>query len=153
MARQHLYLMARRLPDMRRSLVDLRLKVDEQAEVLVRRARRAVTHQDQALRLATSRLFLLCPRRTLAAARQRLEQAAQMLGQSLRRRQAEPRRHLEYCQNQLDQLNPLAILQRGYAVATLLPQETVIRDAALVPPGARSGSRWPRAGWIAKWRK
>ena len=30
MARQHLYLMARRLPDMRRSLVDLRLKVDEQ---------------------------------------------------------------------------------------------------------------------------
>ena len=30
MARQHLHLMARRLPDVRRSLVDLRLKVDEQ---------------------------------------------------------------------------------------------------------------------------
>ena len=40
MARQHLYLMARRLPDMRRSLVDLRLKVDDKAEVLVRRVRR-----------------------------------------------------------------------------------------------------------------
>ena len=96
MARQHLYLMARRLPDMRRSLVDLRLKVDDKAEVLVRRTRRAVTHQDQALRLATSRLFLLSPRRTLTAARQRLDQAAQMLGQSFRRRQTEPRRHLEY---------------------------------------------------------
>jgi len=36
----------------------------------------------------------------------------------------------------LEQLNPLAILQRGYAVATLLPQGTVIRDAALVSPGA-----------------
>ena len=59
-----------------------------------------------------------------------------MLGQSFRRRQEEPRRHLEYCQSQLDQLNPLAILQRGYAVATLLPQETVIRDATLVPVGA-----------------
>ena len=102
--------------------MDLRLKVDEKAEVLVRRARRAVTHQDQALRLATSRLFLLSPRRTLTAARQRLDQAAQMLGQSFHRRQTEPRRHLEYCQSQLDQLNPLAILQRGYAVATLLPR-------------------------------
>ena len=82
MARQHLYLMARQLPDVRRSLVDLRLKVDDKAEVLVRRARRSVTQQDQALRLATSRLFLLSPRRTLAGARPRLAQAAQMLGQS-----------------------------------------------------------------------
>ena len=55
-----------------------------------------------------------------------------MLGQSFRRRQTEPRRHLEYCRSHLDQLNPLAILQRGYAVATLLPQGTVIRDATLV---------------------
>jgi len=136
MARQHLYLMARRLPDMRRSLVDLRLKVDDKAEVLVRRSRRAVTHQDQALRLATSRLFLLSPRRTLSSARQRLAQAAQMLGQSFRRRQTEHRRHLEYSQNQLEQINPLAILKRGYAVATLLPQGTVIRDATLVSKGA-----------------
>ena len=136
LARQHLFLMARRLPDMRRSLVDLRLRVDDKAEALVRRAHRSVTHQDQALRLATSRLFLLSPRRTLASARQRLAQAAQMLGQSFRRRQTEPRRHLEYCRTQLDQLNPLAILQRGYAVATLLPQGTVIRDATLVSKGA-----------------
>jgi exodeoxyribonuclease VII large subunit len=136
MAFQHLNLMARRLPDMRRSLVDLRLKVDDKAEVLVRRTHRAVTGQDQALRLATSRLFLLSPRRSLSAARQRLEQAAHNLGQSFRRRRTEHRRHLEYCQAHLEQLNPLAILQRGYAVATLLPKETVIRDATLVPPGA-----------------
>ena len=96
-ARQHLMLMARRLPDMRRSLVDLRLRVDEQAETLVRRAHRSVTHHDQALRLATSRLWLLSPRRTLTAARPRLAQAAQMLGQSWRRRQTEYRRHLENC--------------------------------------------------------
>ena len=136
MARQHLYLMARQLPDVRRALVDLRLKVDEKAEVLVRRAHRSVTHQDQALRLATSRLFLLSPRRTLAGARPRLAQAAQMLGQSWSRRQTELRRHLDHGQTQLSQLNPLAILQRGYAVATLLPQGTLIRDATLVSKGA-----------------
>jgi exodeoxyribonuclease VII large subunit len=135
-ARQHLILMARQLPDVRRALVNLRLKVDEKTEVLGRRARRTKTHQDHALRLATSRLFLLSPRRNLTSVRPRLAQAAQMLGQSWRRCQAEHRRHLEYCQNHLDQLNPLAILQRGYAVATLLPEGSVIRDAALVPLGA-----------------
>jgi len=136
MARQHLGLLARGLPDVRRALMDLRLKVDEKAEVMVRRARRAVAHQDQALRLATSRLVLLSPRRTLTSARQRLAQAAQRLGQDFRRSQTERRRHLEYGRNQLDQLNPLAILARGYAVAIRLPQETVIRDATLVPAGA-----------------
>ncbi len=136
LARQHLFLMARRLPDMRRSLVDLRLRLDERAEALVRRFQRVVTHQDQALRLATSRLFLQSPRRSLTGARQRLAQAAQMLGQSWFRRQTGQRRHLEYTQNRLEQINPLAILARGYAVATLLPGETVIRDATEVSAGA-----------------
>lgn len=136
LARQHLGLMARRLPDVRRKLTDLRLRVDERAEVLVRRARRAVIHQEQHLRLATSRLFLLSPRRALGMPRQRLEQAGARLGRCLCQRLVERRRHLEYCQTHLEQLNPLAILKRGYAVATLLPEEKVIRDAALVPPGA-----------------
>lgn len=135
-ARQHVGLMAQRLPDVRRNLTGLRLKVDERAEALVRRARRLVIHTEQHLRLATSRLFLLSPRRALATPRQRLEQAALRLGQSLCRRQGEYRRHLEYCQTHLEQMNPLAILKRGYAVATLLPEETVIRDAAQVAPGA-----------------
>jgi exodeoxyribonuclease VII large subunit len=136
LARQHLYLMARRLPDLRRTLVDMRLRLDDRAEVLLRRTRRTLTHQEEQVRLAASRLFLLSPRRTVAAARPRLSQAAQMLGLSLRRRQAERRRHLEHCRTQLAQLNPMAILQRGYAVATLLPQETVIRDASEVDKGA-----------------
>ncbi|MFZ5447498.1 MAG: exodeoxyribonuclease VII large subunit [Thermodesulfobacteriota bacterium] len=135
-ARQHLGLITRRLPDVRRNLTDLRLRLDERAEVLVRRARRVLINQDQHLRLAASRLFLLSPRRALGMPRQRLEQAAQRLGRSFCRRQAEQRRHLEYCQTHLEQLNPLAILQRGYAVATLLPEETVIRDATLVPLGS-----------------
>ncbi len=136
MARQHLELLTRRLPDVRRQLTDLRLKVDDRAETLVRRARRTVTHQAQRLRIAASRLFLLSPRRSLAPARQRLEQAAQLLGHSFNRSQTDRRCHLSYCRSHLEQLNPLAILQRGYAVATRLPQGTVIRDAARVEPGA-----------------
>ena len=136
MAGRHLDLMARRLPDMGRRLVDLRLKLDDRAEVLGRRTRRRLTVQRQHLRLAASRLVLLNPRRALVAWRPRLEQAANRLGQSFRRGLETRRRHLDYCQSHLDNLNPLAILQRGYAVATLLPQETVIRDAGQVPVGA-----------------
>ncbi len=134
--RRHLVLMSRRLPDMARRLVDLRLKVDDRGEVLMRRTRRLLAGQRQRLRLGGSRLVLLSPRRALVPWRQRLEQAGQRLGQSLCRGQETRRRHLAYCQSHLEQLNPLAILQRGYAVATLLPQETVLRDAAQAPPGA-----------------
>ena len=135
-ARRHLDLMARRLPDMGRRLVDLRLRLDDRAEDLGRRIRRRLTVQGQHLRLAASRLILLNPRRALVAWRPRLEQAAYRLGQSFRRGMESRRRHLDYCRSHLDKLNPLAILERGYAVATLLPQETVIRDAGQVPVGA-----------------
>ncbi|HEY9072684.1 MAG TPA: exodeoxyribonuclease VII large subunit [Desulfobaccales bacterium] len=135
-ARRHLELMSRRLPNLGRRLVDLRLLVDDKGDILLRRTRRHLSAQRQHLRLASSRLVLLSPRRALLPWRQRLEQAGQQLGQSFRRGREDSRRHLKYCQNHLEQLNPLAILQRGYAVATLLPQETVIRDAAQVPVGA-----------------
>ena len=135
-ARNHLHLVSRRLPDLGRRLVDLRLKVDDKSEALVRRARRLLAGQRQHLRLASSRLVLLSPRRALAPWRQRLEAGGQRLGQSWCRGLEDRRRHLAYCQSHLEQLNPLAILERGYAVATLIPQETVIRDASRVDRGA-----------------
>jgi exodeoxyribonuclease VII large subunit len=135
-ARRHLGLLTRQLPDLRRYLTDRRLRIDEKAEILLRRLRRRVSDSYQHLRLDTSRLFLLSPRKSAVTARQRLEPAGPLLAQSLRRRLQARRRHLEYCQSHLEQLNPLAILQRGYAVATLLPQGTVIREAAQAAPGA-----------------
>jgi exodeoxyribonuclease VII large subunit len=136
-SRQHLGLLSRRLPDLRRRLTDLRLRVDERGETLLRRSQRFLNSQRQHLRLATSRLVLLSPRRTLGLARQRLEPAAQRLLSGWRRGEQERRRHLDYCQSHLEQLDPLAILARGYAVATKLPEETIIRDARETPPGTQ----------------
>jgi exodeoxyribonuclease VII large subunit len=136
LARQHLGLMSRRLPDLRRYLINLRLRLDEKSEVLIRRARRVLHDRGQHVRLASSRLFLLSPRRTIVLTRQRLEQSEQMLLHRWQSRQQERRRHLGYCQSHLDQLNPLAILERGYAVAILLPDGAVIREAEKVPLGA-----------------
>jgi exodeoxyribonuclease VII large subunit len=135
-ARRYVVLLTRGLPDMQRRLVDLRLRTDERAEILLRRLKRHLDGQRQQVRLNSSRLVLLSPRRAIAPCRQHLEQAGQRLLGNWRRAQQTRRRHLEYCRSHLEQLDPLAILQRGYAVATLLPQETVIRDALQVPTGA-----------------
>jgi exodeoxyribonuclease VII large subunit len=135
-AKQHLGLVSRRLPDLRRRLTDWRLRVDERAETLLRRIQRRLGESRQGLRLARSRLVLLSPRRTLIMARQRVEHDAHRLANSWGQRQQERRLHLEYCRSHLEKLDPLAILERGYAVATLLPEGKVIRDATQVPPGA-----------------
>jgi exodeoxyribonuclease VII large subunit len=135
-ARRHVVLLARGLPDMQRYLVDLRLKTDERAEILLRRFRRHLNGQRQQVRLDSSRLVLLSPRRAVLATRGHLGQMGQRLLAAWQRTQQSRRRHLEYCRSHLDKLNPLAILERGYAVATLLPAETVIRDATQAPVGA-----------------
>jgi exodeoxyribonuclease VII large subunit len=134
-ARHHLQLTSRLLPDLRRTLTDLRLKVDEKAETLARRSRRGLEGCRQQVRLAHSRVFLLSPRRSLPLNRQRLDQTGQTLGHRWHLKMKEKRRHLDYLQSHLQQLSPLAILERGYAVATKLPEGTIIRDASQAPAG------------------
>jgi exodeoxyribonuclease VII large subunit len=65
-----------------------------------------------------------------------MDQAGQTLGQRWHLRMKEQRRHLDYLQSHLQQLSPLAILERGYAVATRLPEGTVIRDASQASVGS-----------------
>jgi exodeoxyribonuclease VII large subunit len=60
----------------------------------------------------------------------------QTLGQRWHLKIKEQRRHLDYLQSHLQHLSPLAILERGYAVATKLPEDVVIRDASQAPVGS-----------------
>jgi exodeoxyribonuclease VII large subunit len=135
--RRHLAQVTRRLPDLRRQLVDLRLKLDERSETLAWRFKRRLEERRQETRLAGSRLFLLSPGKDIIPARQRLEQIGQRLLRSWHQGLAERRRHLEYCESHLAKLDPMSILQRGYAVATRLPEGTIIREALTVPPGTQ----------------
>lgn len=134
--RRHLLAVTRRLPDLSRRLVDVRLRLDERAETLVRRFSRHRQAKRQNLEVARSRLLLLSPRRALTAWRLRLDQLTPRLAWSWRQTQEARRRHLNYCDSHLKKLDPMAILARGYAVATRVPEGTVIRDATLIPSGA-----------------
>jgi exodeoxyribonuclease VII large subunit len=135
--RRHLLAVARRLPDLTRRLVEARLRLDDRAETLVRRFSRLRQARRQSLDVARSRLLLLSPGRTITAWRQRLEQVTPRLPRSWRQAQETRRRQVTYCDSHLKKLDPLAILARGYAVATRVPEGTIIRDATLVPAGAR----------------
>lgn len=134
--RRHLAHMSRRLPDLRRRLTEARLRVDERGEALTRRLRRLLESRRQELRLARSRLVLLSPGKRLAGERQRLAAAGQELLKAWQRRLTEQRRHLTVAREHLQKLDPLAILNRGYAVATTLPEGVIIRDPAQAPPGS-----------------
>ena len=134
--RRHLSAVARRLPDLTRRLLELRLRLDDRAETLSRRFSRLRQARRQNLDIARSRLLLVSPRRALSAWRQCLEQVAPRLGWSWRQALETRRRHLDYCHSHLKKLDPMAILARGYAVATQVPEGTVIRDATTVQPTA-----------------
>ena len=134
--RRHLVSVARRLPDLRRRLVELRQRLDDRAEALNRRIARYRGSQAQRLQLARSRLLLLSPRRAIQDIRQQLDHLSPRLTLGFCRTQETRRRHLEYCESHLNKLDPMAILARGYAVATRVPEGTIIRDATLVPVGA-----------------
>ena len=131
--RRHLLAVARRLPDLTRRLLELRLRLDDRADSLSRRFSRLRQARRQGLDIARSRLLLLSPRRSLSACRQSLEQVAPRLARSWRQTQEARRRHLDYCHSHLKKLDPVAILARGYAVATRVPEGTIIRDAFKLP--------------------
>jgi len=135
--RRHLAAVARSLPDMGRRLVDLKLRVDERGGSLARRLKRHLAVRRQSVDGAHSRLLLLSPWRTLGFLRRRLEEMAPRLGLAWTRSLEARRRHLAFGETHLRQLDPMAILQRGYAVATRLPEGTIIRDAATAAPGSQ----------------
>ena len=86
--------------------------------------------------MARSRLLLLSPGRRVRELRQHLDQLRPRLTLGFCRGQETSRRHLTYCESRLANLDPMAILARGYAVATRVPEGTIIRDATTVPQGA-----------------
>jgi exodeoxyribonuclease VII large subunit len=138
--RRHLDQVRRRLPDLRRRLVEARLRLDDRSEALRRRLARRVDGGRQGLRLAASRLVLLSPGRLLARERPRLDTLTSRLWLGWRRRHQELGRHLDYCASHLTKLDPAAILARGYAVATKLPQGVILKDAAQAPEGVTGAS-------------
>jgi exonuclease VII large subunit len=90
----------------------------------------------------------------VAELRQRADRAMMMLERALKARVAMPQRQLARLAAALDALSPLAVLERGYSLATVAGGR-LVRDAAELEAGDRVELRFHRgrAGADIVWRE
>jgi exodeoxyribonuclease VII large subunit len=133
-SQERLRLLAARLGDPRRRLADLRLRLDDRWEQLLRAWQNRRRQAADRIRLAQARLQVLSLRRRSEQYRLLVHRQGQALNRLFAWRRQEWRRRLEQALTRLDHLNPRAILARGYAIATTLPERLILRDARDAPP-------------------
>ncbi|MBI2962532.1 MAG: exodeoxyribonuclease VII large subunit [Deltaproteobacteria bacterium] len=124
-----------RLRDPRRGAVLARARGRELAARLRRGFGRALLEARDSLRLLEDRLVLGSPARRLAALRAGLGEAEPRLAGALRQRSLLARARLRTAAATLSSLSPLAVLERGYAVAWKVGDDRPLRAADAVRVG------------------
>ncbi len=100
--------------------------------------RRAIESRKRSLQDLERRLRVFDLRPRLAQDRRRMEAAELAASHAIRLQLSEHRRRLETCIAKLQQLSPLRILERGYAIAIGPAGEVMTRP---VDPGSQLRSR------------
>jgi len=131
--RRALELIERKLARPRDRLDSASQRLDDDLEALRRSMERALRVRRDGLADARRRLSAEDPRRVLATARGRLEALSPRLEAALHRRLEARRAELGEAAARLDALSPLAVLSRGYAIATTAGR--VVRRASEVTAG------------------
>lgn len=133
--KQRLHFLDRRLIDPRRRLQDLRLLVDDRLDRLqlayTRHLERLLTRHAHLAR----RLLLVQPTKTIQHLHNVVSQLYRDLVRHSKRHLESRRIHLQGCLSRLENLSPLAVLARGYAIAFRLPEKKIIRQAAETQAG------------------
>jgi exodeoxyribonuclease VII large subunit len=127
------------------AVVPMRTELVAAAETAARRLRTAMQRRLQELRtrIEAAGGRLRHPAARVADLRQRADRYAMLLERALRGRLATPSRRLAELASALDALSPLAVLERGYSLATHAGGR-VVRDAAELTAGERVELRFHR---------
>lgn len=139
-----------RLRDPRRGVVAARARGRELETRLRRSFGRALLGTRDSVRLLEDRLVLCSPARRLEALRGRLGEAEPRLAGALRHRSALARERLRRVLGSLSSLSPLAVLERGYAVAWKTGDHRPLRSAAEVGEGDELRVRLARGALRAR---
>jgi exodeoxyribonuclease VII large subunit len=138
------------------ALVPVRAELAGDVATTAHRLRNAMLRRMAELRMhVENRASLLRhPSARVAELRQRADRAMMQLERALKSRVAEPQRRLSELAAALDALSPLAVLERGYSLATAAGGR-LVRDAAEVSVGDRVELRFHRgrAGADIVWRE
>jgi exodeoxyribonuclease VII large subunit len=109
-------------------------RVDEQEYRMRERVRAALEARERSRRGLEQRLRRFDVRPRLAADRRRMETAHRAMAHSMTGLMTERRRAWEQARTKLEQLSPLRILERGYAIVS--NERGVVKDAAEAPAGS-----------------
>jgi exodeoxyribonuclease VII large subunit len=148
--RERLLSLIHRLGDPRKGLSDRRLRLDDLFSRLFYAMGQGLLRKKERLRLKADSLILLHPGRRLAEHTHRLAQLATRLTLALRQQLRFFRQRTEGYMGKLQSLSPLAVLERGYSIARLLPSKEVIRRASRLKGEDRVSVKVYRGEFIAR---
>ena len=142
-----------RLADPRKRLSDQRLRLDDLSSRLSMSMLQGLRQRSERLRMKCQGLIYLHPGRRVAELSQRLTQFCRRLALAGRASLRSHRQGVEVLAGRLQTLSPLAVLERGYSIARLLPARQIIREASLLKTDDRVIVRVHRGEFTARVEK
>jgi exodeoxyribonuclease VII large subunit len=142
-----------RLTDPRRRISDQRLRLDDFLLRLSSSLPQGLQWRSERLMMKFEALIHLHPGRRVGEYGQRMTQFARRLAVASRSGLRSQRQRVEAAAGRLQSLSPLAVLERGYAIARALPSREIIREAARLKTHDRVSVRVHRGEFIARVEK
>ncbi len=124
-----------RLRDPRKRLADAWIHLDEMQQRLMRLMRLLIHQNRMAISERLNALRIYSPQVMIASRRQHLEFHRTTLSRAMDSRLRGLRMQLILLQKGLQDLNPMAILKRGYSISFSLPAKRILRKASGVHAG------------------
>jgi exodeoxyribonuclease VII large subunit len=151
--RERLSSLIHRLADPRKRLSDQRLHLEDFSSRLSTSVLQGLRQRSERLRMKYQGLIYLHPGRRAAELSQRLTQLRRRLALAGRASLRSHRQGVEVLAGRLQTLSPLAVLERGYSIARLLPARQIIREASLLKADDRVTVRVHRGEFTARVEK
>ncbi|MBW2708122.1 MAG: exodeoxyribonuclease VII large subunit [Deltaproteobacteria bacterium] len=124
-----------RLRDPRKRLADAWIHLDDLQQRLIRLIRLVFHHNRMALSEKLNGLRIHSPKGMIASGRQNLDFQRTSLIRATEAKLRELRMRLIVLEKGLGDLNPMAILNRGYSIAFHLPEKRILKEVSAVRQG------------------
>ena len=142
-----------RLADPRKRVSDQRLRLDDLSSRLATSIQQSLGRRIDRFRMKVESLTLLHPGKRVTDYSHRLSQIHRRLAVAGRSSMRFYRQRVEVAAGRLQSLSPLAVLERGYGIARVLPSREIIRDASRLKADDRVNVKVHRGDFVARVEK
>jgi exodeoxyribonuclease VII large subunit len=142
-----------RLTDPRKRVSDQRLHLDDLSSRLATAIQQSLGRRIDHFRMKVESLTLLHPGKRVTDYSHRLSQLHRRLAVAGRSSMRFHRQRVEVAAGRLQSLSPLAVLERGYGIARVLPSREIIRDASRLRVDDRVNVKVHRGDFVARVEK